>query len=171
VSNQCDWGSFDVSLPRHGVSRYRLVVLPPGISAQQRRALRLWRNWPLWGAGIWLCAQMFGMFTDTGWAAFIGGVLLFMAVGALAFAATGDIPWQVRTISATSYTGYSHHELTRRHRMVLSLAGRMMRAERLRKQGRITGAEYEARWWQVYDEMTEMESNSTRSVRSAHVAG
>lgn len=157
MSSAYDWGSFDISLPRYGVCRYRLVVLPPGISAPQRRALRAWRVWPLWGAGIWLCAQIFGVFTDTGSAALIGGLLLFMAVGALAFVRTGDILWQVRTISATSYPGVGHPELTRRRRALELMAGSMMRAERLRKEGLITAAEYQACWRQVYDEMTETE--------------
>lgn len=78
-------------------------------------------------------------------------------MGALAFAATGDVLGQLRIISATSYPGYSHRDLVLRLRMVQSLADRMMRAERLRQEGRITRAEYEARWRQVYDEMPEMD--------------
>lgn len=154
------WGSFEVSLPRYGVSRYRLVVNPPGISEHQRRALRSWRSWPLWGAGLWLGVQILGVVTGTGWAALIGGTLLYMAVGALAFAMTGDVRWRVRTVSATSYPGYCHPELTGRHRGLVSLAARMRRAESLLAQGRITAAEYEARWWEVYDALPGTDTRS-----------
>lgn len=169
MSNATDWGSFDISLPRYGVSRYRLVVFPPGISAQQRRALRAWRGWPWWGAGIWLCVQVLGAFTHTGWGAFVGGSLLYVATGAMAFAMTGDTRWRVRTISATSYPGYCHPELTRCHRTLRLLACRMMRADRLLKQGRITAAEYESRWWQVYDAMAGTGQTAVASPAPARV--
>jgi hypothetical protein len=49
------WGSLDSYPRRFGVKRYRLVVFPPGISPEERRLLRLWRSWPVWGALLWAC--------------------------------------------------------------------------------------------------------------------
>ena len=45
------WGSLVVQPDRFGVTRYRLVVFPPGISEPERRWVRLARGWPMWGAG------------------------------------------------------------------------------------------------------------------------
>src|ERR1700709_2459043 len=38
------WGSLDISPTRHGVTRYQLVVFPPGIDMVERRLLRAWRE-------------------------------------------------------------------------------------------------------------------------------
>ncbi len=44
------WGSIDIRPDRFGVTRYRLVVYPPGISESERRWVRVARGWPLMGA-------------------------------------------------------------------------------------------------------------------------
>ncbi|SIS23963.1 hypothetical protein SAMN05445060_4217 [Williamsia sterculiae] len=53
------WGGYDICHGRHGMTRYRLVVCPPGITAGRRRRLVLWRNWPLWGAALWVGLELF----------------------------------------------------------------------------------------------------------------
>ena len=38
------WGSIDIKPDRFGVTRYRLVVYPPGISESERRRVRVARG-------------------------------------------------------------------------------------------------------------------------------
>ena len=56
VDGAFPWGSFIVCLDRMGVTRYRLVIYPPGINEAERRRLRVWRGWPMWGALLWIAS-------------------------------------------------------------------------------------------------------------------
>lgn len=46
------WGRVDVDVLPYGVTRYRLVVYPPGITPGARLRVRAWRAWPLAGAVV-----------------------------------------------------------------------------------------------------------------------
>ena len=52
------WGSIEVRPDRFGVTRYRLVVFPPGISEPERRRVRVARGWPMWGALVWVFCEI-----------------------------------------------------------------------------------------------------------------
>src|ERR1700758_1957946 len=52
------WGSFDATVGRYGIRRYRLTVYPPGSTAADRRWARLWRGWPITGAALAILAFM-----------------------------------------------------------------------------------------------------------------
>ncbi|BBZ77505.1 hypothetical protein MANY_28420 [Mycolicibacterium anyangense] len=145
------WGSFTVYPARFGVTRYRLVVFPPGISQPQRRALRLWRGWPLWGAALWVVLQIGGSMIGMPETALFGGTMFVIACGAMTFALAGDVRWQVRSLWATSMAGYGHHELDQRYRTLKAMAHALDLADLALDEGRISAAEHEARWWQVYD--------------------
>lgn len=145
------WGSFTVYPARFGVTRYRLVVFPPGISTAQRQMLRLWRAWPLWGAAMWVGLQIGGAAVGMPETALIGGTMLVIATGALTFALTGDVRWQVRTLWAVSMAGYGHDEVDERYTMLKVMARALDRADMDLEEGRISPAEHEARWWRVYD--------------------
>lgn len=43
------WGSIASWIDRRGVTTLRLVVYPPGLSADRRRRVRAWRAWPVVG--------------------------------------------------------------------------------------------------------------------------
>lgn len=162
------WGSFDEFPARYGIARYRLVVFPPGISVSERRILRLWRAWPMWGAALWLVAQILGPLVATPAAAFIGGTMLYIGMGALTFALAGDARWQVRTMSAVRMAGIRDAETTQRYTTLRILARRLDRADLLVEEGRISPAEHEAMWWQVYDAMVEQPAlASARQLRAA----
>ena len=53
------WGFARVQVDRFGVTRYRLVVYPPGISDIERRRLRVWRGSPIWGTALWVMAEIY----------------------------------------------------------------------------------------------------------------
>src|SRR6185503_14491494 len=52
------WGSIDIRPDRFGVTRYRLVVFPPGITDAERRRVRVARGWLLWGALVWVFCEI-----------------------------------------------------------------------------------------------------------------
>src|SRR5690242_13702116 len=52
------WGSLEIHPDRFGLTRYRLVVFPPGINAAERRSVRVARGWPLWGAVVWVLCEV-----------------------------------------------------------------------------------------------------------------
>jgi hypothetical protein len=58
---QSIWGSFEVNDPvsarRSGMKRYHLEILPPGTNSAERRQLRRFRQWRLWGALVALVGQ------------------------------------------------------------------------------------------------------------------
>ncbi|EHB58273.1 hypothetical protein MycrhDRAFT_0709 [Mycolicibacterium rhodesiae JS60] len=101
------WGSFAAYPARYGVARYRLVVFPPGMTVGERRILRLWRGWPLWGAALWLGLQIGGELSGMPETALIAGSMIYIAVGALTFALAGETRMRVRTLCAVSA---SQHE-------------------------------------------------------------
>lgn len=158
------WGAFTSYPARFGVTRYRLVVFPPGISAGDRRLLRLWRAWPLWGAGLWVVLQIGGALVGMPETALIGGTMSVIAAGALTFALTNDSRFQVRTMWAISMAGYRHDEVDRGCGLLRALARTLDRADLDLEGGSISPAEHEARWWRVYDAMDE-ESAATVAAR------
>lgn len=151
MNNARVWGSFDIYPARYGVGRYRLVVFPPGITAGERRMLRVWRAWPLWGAALWLSLQVAGAAAGMPETALIGGTMIYIAAGALTFALSGENRLRVRTSWATTIAGYGHHEVDGQYARLRVLARALDQADLDLEDGRISALQHEARWWQVYD--------------------
>jgi hypothetical protein len=65
------WGSLDVtdvaSARRSGMTRYRLEIFPPGTNSIERRQLRHFRAWRLWGAPIALIGEFLVGTVWPGW--------------------------------------------------------------------------------------------------------
>jgi hypothetical protein len=149
------------------VGRYRLVVFPPGITTHERQMLRVWRGWPLWGAALWLGLQVGGAVLGMPETALIGGTMIYIATGALAFAATGETRLRVRTLWATTIAGYGHAEVDDRHARLRVMARALDQADLDLEEGRISPPEHEARWWQVYDALGAMAP--ALSPRTSHI--
>jgi Family of unknown function (DUF6611) len=154
------WGSFTVYPARFGVTRYRLVVFPPGISAAERRMLRVWRAWPMWGAALWVGLQIGGSVVGMPETALIGGTMLVIAIGAMTFALTGETRLQVLSLWAVSMAGYRHTEVDQRYALLRALARTLDRADMDLEEDRISPAEYEARWWRAYDAIGEVPASN-----------
>jgi len=161
------WGSFDAYPARYGVARYRLVVFPPGITARERRLLRAWRSWPLWGAALWLGLQVGGELAGMPETALIGGSMIYIAVGALLFVLTGDTRVRVRTLCAINIAGYGQDDVDRRYSVLRVMARTLDHADLALEESRISPLEHEARWWQVYDVLDAMAS-SAPALRTSH---
>ena len=145
------WGSFDAYPSRYGVARYRLVVFPPGITVRERRLLRVWRGWPLWGAALWVGLQIGGESAGMPETALIAGSMIYIAVGALMFALAGETRVRVRTLWATTMAGYGHDDVDRQYAVLRALARALDQADLDLEEDRISPLQHEARWWQVYD--------------------
>ena len=72
------------------MTRYRLVVFPPGISDSERRRVRVARGWLLWGALVWVfCEILLSQMTGP-WTALVNSTAIYLGLGLVAMAMAGD---------------------------------------------------------------------------------
>jgi hypothetical protein len=147
------WGSFEIQPDRFGVIRYRLVVIPPGVSGSERRRVRVARGWPAWGLVAWIiCEICLSQLTGPRMAIAIS-TAVWLASGVAARALAGQPRTQVRTMAATVMAGH-HDPVSDATRDVLrNLAETLFEADESRALGKITATQHEAIWWRVYDQM------------------
>src|SRR6478609_3465446 len=83
------WGSIDIRPDRFGVTRYRLVVFPPGITDAERRRVRVARGWLLWGALVWVfCEILLNQMTGP-WTALVASTGIYLGLGLVATSMAG----------------------------------------------------------------------------------
>jgi hypothetical protein len=147
------WGSLDIRPDRFGVTRYRLVVFPPGISEPERRWVRLARGWPLWGALVWvMCEATLSQVTGA-WTALIISTAACLAVGLTAMTMAGEARTKVRTIGAIVMAGYHDPVLAATRDKLKDLAATLVDADQRLEGGQISAAHHEMIWWRVYNEL------------------
>lgn len=151
------WGSVEVSPTRYGVTRYRLVMYPPGISADDRMLLRTWRAWPAWGTTAWLILELTLVPTIGAGQALAIATAAFLGTGAVAMAMTGANRSQVRTLSVTRLAGAEDPAAHERFAELQSLAQRLAGADARLSAGELSTVEHEAQVWQVYDLLAPVE--------------
>src|ERR1700755_1686689 len=78
------WGSIDIRPDRFGVTRYRLVVFPPGISDSERRRVRGARGGRLWGALVWVFCEIWLSHVTSPWPALAASTAIYLALGLVA---------------------------------------------------------------------------------------
>jgi hypothetical protein len=147
------WGSIDIRPDRFGVTRYRLVVYPPGIDESERRRVRVARGWPLWGALVWITCEIALSRQTAPWAAFAVSIAAYVGSGLVAMAMAGEPRTRVRTMAAMVMAG--HHDPisgAARHRLEI-LAATLIEADERLARGQISPSEHEMTWWRVYDQM------------------
>jgi hypothetical protein len=148
------WGSIDIRPDRFGVTRYRLVVYPPGISDSERRRVRVARGWPLWGALVWVTCEIFLNNMTGPWTAFAISTAACLGSGLVAFAMAGAPRTGVRTIAAMVMAGH-HDPISAGARDRLEgLAATLLEADELLTSGQISTIQHEMVWWQVYEQMS-----------------
>jgi hypothetical protein len=148
------WGSLEIRPDRFGVTRYRLVVYPPGISEPERRHVRVARGWPVWGALVWVTCEIFLTNMAAPWTAFAISTVTSLGSGLAAFAMAGEPRTRVRTLVAMVMAGH-HDPISRAARDRLEeLAATLLEADEQRAAGHISAIQHEMVWWQVYDQMS-----------------
>ena len=147
------WGFIRIQIDRFGVTRYRLVVYPPGISDVQRRRLRLWRGAPIWGAALWVVAEIFLQQLIGSWTAlaFSTGVVVVLAVAALMRA--GETHATVRSMGVVTMPGFTEVATMHSRDEILAMAVTLTTADERLDQERMSPLDHEALWWQVYDKL------------------
>lgn len=147
------WGSIDVRPDRFGVTRYRLVVYPPGISETERRRVRVSRGWPLWGAAVWIVAQIYLSNVLTPWVALALSISFTLTLGLVAAAMSGPLRAQVRTMSAAVMVGRPELGSIAEREQIQRLGVQLIRADESLAEGELTATEHESIWWNVYEEI------------------
>jgi hypothetical protein len=147
------WGSLDIRPDRFGVTRYRLVVFPPGISDAERRRVRLARGWPLWGALMWVFCEIMFSQTMGPWTALAASTAIYLGLGLVTTARAGDLHKQVRTIGAMVMAGHYDPMASVLRRQIETFAGALTEADERLARGEISATAHEMTWWRVYDLM------------------
>ncbi len=147
------WGFVRIQIDRFGVTRYRLVVYPPGISDVQRRRLRIWRGAAVWGAALWVLSeivlqQLIGPWTAL--AVSTGGVL---ALAALTMANAGETRTMVRSMGVVTMPGLTDVATMHSREELLAMAMTLSAADERVEEERMSPLDHEALWWQVYEKI------------------
>ena len=147
------WGYIDIRPDRFGVTRYRLVVYPPGISESERRRIRAARGWPLWGALVWVISEIWLAQVTGPWTALAVSTAALLGLGLIAFALAGPGRTRVRTMVAMVMVGH-YDPFSRVTRDQLEAhATLLLEADARLKQGQVSAADHEMTWWQVYEQL------------------
>ena len=147
------WGSVDVHPDRFGMTRYRLVVFPPGISEQERRWVRLARGWPMWGALVWVACEVFLTQVTGPWTALTLSTSAYIGLGVVTMALAGVQRSQVKTMAAAVSVGCHDAQSAATRDKLSKLALTLMDADERLGRGQISASDHELTWWRVYDEI------------------
>lgn len=143
----------DIRPQRWGSVAYRIVLYPPGISAEERRRVRIWRGFYAWGTAWWLAATaMLSGFTEP-WAAATVASATTLLFGAGAFRRAGSVRNRVRTADVTVPLPNSDRALLTLARHVQEVGTAMVRADRRLREGQITAADHEVIWHRAYENL------------------
>lgn len=142
-----------MSATQYGIVRYRLVVFPPGISADDRMLLRIWRAWPTWGMATFLILEILLVPVLGAAAALWISATVFLGAGALVMAMTAGHRGDVRTMTAVRRAGIHDPLAAEQFLEFYALAHDLAEADGRLAAGEIQPVEHELLVWRVYDRM------------------
>jgi hypothetical protein len=151
VDGERPWGSLVVQPDRFGVTRYRLVVFPPGINDPERRRVRLARGWPLWGALVWVGCEAWLTQVTGHWTAFCLSTGAAVTVGVITVAIAGRPRTQVKTLSTAVCATFHNPDAEATRDRLGKMASTLIDADERLERGQISPADHELTWWRVYD--------------------
>ena len=147
------WGSVSVRRDRCGVASYRLIVYPPGSTDAERRRIRIWRGWPVWGTTLWVVAGILLESVVGTTLAFVGASVVALSAGLAAYRAAKPCAARVRTIGVVLPAGSPNMGRRAARDQLLRLSESLAFADELRAAGRLSPLEYEVVWSSAYHQM------------------
>lgn len=99
------WDAIEIRPGHYGAVWHRLVVFPPGITGTEHRLLQLSRDWPGWGAVLWLILEMCLSSTLAPGAAFGVSTMAYLGIEAVLIGKVGALRSQVRALSVDTIAG------------------------------------------------------------------
>ena len=146
------WGSYEATVSRYGVRRYRLIIYPPDASTTDRRRARLWRAWPITGAALMLLGVMvFGNAAASPDTVLTVAVAAYLSIGALLFLRAGPHRVRARSMSIILMPNTADVQEQRRYTQWRTLVDMLTNADRMLTTRAISPVEHEATWWEAYD--------------------
>lgn len=147
------WGFVRIQVDRFGVTRYRLVVYPPGISDEERRRLRIWRGAPVWGAALWVVAEIVLQQLIGPWTALTIATGVVIAFAAVALARAGETRSMVRSMCVVTMPGHADSVTIASRTKLEALAEALLDADERVDAERMSRLVHEALWWHVYEQL------------------
>jgi hypothetical protein len=147
------WGFVRIQVDRFGVTRYRLVVYPPGISDDQRRRLRIWRGAPIWGAVLWFVAEVFLQQVIGPLATLAISTGTVIALVAVALMRADETRARVRAIGVVTMAGHKDVATVAARDNLLAKAMMLTYADERVDEERMSPLDHEALWWQIYEQL------------------
>lgn len=141
------------------MTRYRLVVYPPGISNDERRRLRVWRGAPMWGAALWIGAEILLQQMTEPLTAFVISTGLVITFACVALARSGDTRTRVRSIGVVTMAGHTDAKLTAARDELLSMGMALTAADERVDDGTMSPLDHEVLWWQIYEKLAPTGAN------------
>ena len=147
------WGFVRIQIDRFGVTRYRLVVYPPGISDVQRRRLRIWRG------AAHLGSSAVGGVRDppSGFDRTVDRACVLhrrrLALAAVAMAQAGETRTMVRSMGVVTMPGLTEVATMHSRHELLAMAMTLTAADERVDEERMSPLDHEALWWQVYEKL------------------
>ena len=151
LDGRCRWGGYTVSAGRYGSTSQRLVLYPAGISARQRRRVRVWRGWMVLGL-----VAVFGVFATLVEAGaprllVITACIGFYVASTVAVArAAGSIRRGVLELTVVSSSLTPDTRLSAESRYLAGLASTLLIAEESLACGASSPADHELVWSSAY---------------------
>jgi hypothetical protein len=141
---------------RYGLWRYRLVVFRPGLSAADRRLIRLSRGWPLGGATLAMLAViLLGDSVAAARTTLFVAACVYLGVCAVLFVLTAGARAGVRSMSLVLFAGQVGPHERRRYAEWEMLVDLLTRADAMLDAGAIDATQHEALCWQAYNRLEE----------------
>lgn len=125
-------------------------MYPPGITSAERRRIRAWRGWPLWGAVLWVVSLVVLSQLLGGWTPVVLSTAAYAAAGIVTYVRAGDLRAKVRAADVMIMPGSRDQQALTACATIRVLAATMIHADQQLRTGAITPTMHEAIWWRVY---------------------
>ena len=118
----------------------------------QRRRLRLWRGWPVWGLVMWLAVAVgLSSLGASGTTVLVVATAVLVVSGVVARRTAGTLPSAVRTVDLTTIPGYNVPEGMPTPKSIADTLAELRSADRRLERGAINPVEHELIWQRVHD--------------------